>query len=179
MDFARQRHFSTNLEEAYQNGDIKKLTVSYRSSQWDFEESIDYEIDLAPEQSILKIYLQHCVPLHLFLIASEMSFDIETEYADKTMVKEMVLTAEDAMQFIYCLFKMYDVRLLGDEALKRHPAVPLMFDGHRLDISINLEWTSGEIDSVTFEEYSVADCILKTAGAFSKSLKSLLIYEVW
>ena len=108
-----------------------------------------------------------------------MSFDIETEYADKTMVKEMVLTAEDAIQFIYCLFKMYDVRLLGDEALKRHPAVPLMFDGHRLDISINLEWTSGEIDSVTFEEYSVADCILKTAGAFSKSLKPLLIYEVW
>ena len=49
MDFARQRHFSTNLEEAYQNGAIKKLTVSYRSSQWDFEESIDYEIDLAPE----------------------------------------------------------------------------------------------------------------------------------
>ena len=60
-----------------------------------------------------------------------------------------------------------------------HLAVPLMFDGHRLDISIKLEWTSGEIDSVTFEEYSVADCILKTAGAFSKSLKSLLIYEVW
>ena len=54
------------------------MTVSYRSSQWDFEESIDYEIDLAPEQSILKIYLQHCVPLHLFLIASEMSFDISS-----------------------------------------------------------------------------------------------------
>ena len=106
MDFARQRHFSTNIKEAYQNGNIKKLTISYRSSQWDFEESIDYEIDLAPEQSILKIYIQHCIPLHLCLIASEMSFDIQTEYADKTMVKEIVLTAENTIQFIYCLFNL-------------------------------------------------------------------------
>lgn len=179
MDFVRQRHLSTNVEEAYKNGDLKKLTVSYHTSQWDWEEFIEYDFDLMPSKNSLKIFLQHLVPLHMFLVSSEFSFDVETEYAEKTLAKEIPLPEEDLIQFIYCLFKMYDVRLLGADALQRHPAVPIMFDGHRVDIKIDLEWTNGNVDSVTFEEYSVADSVLKTAGAFSKTLRTLLIYEVW
>ena len=179
MEFARFTHFRKNLEEEYSNNRLKTLTISQIATRQGDTEFIEYVIDLNPEQSILKIYLQDFVPLNMFLIAHELKFEIETEYSEKTLVKEIEISSEEIQQFLHCLFQMYDIRLLGRESLERHPASPIMFDGHLLNITVTLEWGDGYVDSISFEEYSVADSILRTSSLFCKNLKKLFLYKVW
>lgn len=179
MEFAQFAHFRKNLKEEYQNNRLKKLSISYRATRQRDTEFVEYLVNLNPEQSILKIYLQDFVPLHMFFIAHEQKFEIETEYLEKTLVKEIAIPIEETQQFLYYLFQVYDIRLLEYESLKRHPASPIMLDGHRLNTTVSLEWSDGGVDSVTFEEDSVAESLLKTASLFCENLKKLLIYEVW
>ncbi len=179
MEFARFAHFRKNLEEEYRNNRLKTLTISHMATRQGDTELIEYVIELNPKQSILKIYLQDFVPLHMFLIAHEQKFEVETEYSEKTLVKEIAISMEETQQFLHCLFQMYDIRLLEHESLERHPASPIMLDGHQLNTTVSLEWSDGYVDSVTFEEDSVAESLLKTAGLFCENLKKLLIYKVW
>ena len=105
MEFARFAYFRKNLEEEYRNNRLKTLTISHIATRQGDTEFTEYVIDLNPEQSILKIYLQDFVPMHMFLIAHEQEFKVETEYLAKTLVKEIAIPFEETQRFLYYLFQ--------------------------------------------------------------------------
>ena len=148
------QYLSKDINAMYQAKELKKLTFY---NTMDNEEDVWCEIDLQNAHDNFCVYLKgrnlaNYIPDHPLS-------NIGDYFQEKTKVYEDTMSAMEIFDLLHNLYYMFDIRLLGDPALQKHPAYH-MHEGYWESSEVTLEVSDGMKDTITFRHPSVASGIV-------------------
>ena len=154
MELRYLQHLSKNILERYHNNELSRLTFFHT---YDYEEDIWCELNLQSTHNNFEVYRKgHNI---YALVPDHPLGEIGDYLENKTKIYTGTMSTTDICTLLQKMFNLYDIRLLGENALSQHPSYTSIED-YISSSEVILEMTDGMKDSVTFGDSSVASGIV-------------------